>query len=389
MIYIAINKKIIIEEQGKKLIKLSFYLLVINIISVIIMFCTDNLYAVNEYLPIKAMKGYLFFVTNTLFFILLTNLQHKLDVKKIFYPFFITFIILFIVLIIEKINPNLINIFHNNVLYNEQYGRIRLLTAEESYTSTLIILNFVLALFYTRYLSNKKIMSIALIVMFIIFLLLSYSKGLLVSFFISMALIILFNNTIKFKNKIILLCVFIILAIVLFPNINHLFKDSIEKYTSITTRIYTFINATIISIQYPVGVGNGMYLKVYIESLKNRISILEKLPIQTNIAEINNIIDSTSDTTITAKSGILQYAIYWGIFGTIIFFSFLYNIYKKISNVNEKSKTILQFGFIFLIISITFYVNFDSKYEIFGYLSVITYYINNIDKFSTKGVKDE
>ena len=339
------------------------------------MFFTNKLYSVGEYLPIKVFKGYMFFLTNVIFLILLTNLQNKLTEKKIFYPFFITFIILFIVLIIEKINPNLLSIFHNNVFYHEQYGRIRLLTSEASFTSTLIILNFVLAFFYSSYIKKKKIYSFMLICMLIIFIIEGSSKGLLSALFISLMICVLSNKKIHKKYIIGMIFILIIFAIIFLPTLINSFEQDISKYTSTVTRIYCIINAIILSIMYPFGLGNGLYLPMYIEILTNKLSILKKISFNINTNEVYNIVNSTNDSVIGAKSGIFQYAIYWGIIGTIYFMKFLYDLYKDLRKIKKTNNVVLQLGLLYLVISIIFFVDFDYKYEIFSYISVIISYI--------------
>ena len=341
------------------------------------MFFTNQLYSVGEYLPVKTIKGYAFFITNVLFLILLTNIQDKLSKKKIFFPFYIAFTLLFVVLLVENINPNLLNRFHVDTSFFKMHGRIRLLTAESSYTMTLIGLYFLLAYYYTKYLKNNKILSIIVIFMLIVFMMLNTSKGLITAAFISGAIILLSSKKIRKKHKIWMILCFIVISIFLIPYIMELFKQDIDKYTSTITRTYCIINAMILSIIYPLGLGNGMYIPMYTRILNNNYYKLKNISVSLNTGEIYRIANATRDTNIGAKSGIFQYAIYWGSIGTIYFLSFLYDLYKGLKNCLQKDSLLLQFGLIFLVTSITFVIDFDCKYEIFAYISVIINYINS------------
>lgn len=383
-IYIITNKKILIQKQEKKLIRLAVYLLIIDVISIAIMFITNQLYEVNEYLPLKTIKGFMFFATNVAMLILLTNLQSKLDAKKVFYPFYITFIILFVILLLEMINPDILNIFHRDKLYAMKYGRIRLLTAEASYTTTIIVTNFVLAFFYSRYIRKQKVISAILILMLGIFIFKTTSKSLIAIFFISAAIVLMTDREINKNVKRIVVIALLISACVLLPFLYRLIVDDITNYTSTITRAYCMLNALWISFIYPFGTGNGLYLPVYLKSLKDNFHIIEKIPIKLNTREIRGIINSTDDTNVTAKSGVLQYGIYWGIIGTIYFVSFIYDLYKQLKQIPQQKRTILEFGLIFVIINIFFAIDFDCRYEIFAYVSCIIYYINNANKFEVE-----
>lgn len=377
LLYILLNKKVSLDKYAKKILKLLGYLAIIDIISMVIIFLTDNLYAAGEYLPVKVLKGFMFFATNVAFFILLKNLQNKLTYKEVFRPFYITFIILFIVLIIEMINPNILNIFHGVAIYN---SRIRLLTSEASYTSTLIVLNFVLAFFYILYIRKDKKRSMLIIAMLLIFLLKTTSKGLIIAFFISTVVILLMNRQLKMKYKWILSATILLISICMMPMLYRLIINDLTNYTSIITRLYCIINAIYISIICPFGVGNGLYLISYVKALEDNYKILNKLPFKVNTSEINQIINAKSDTIIGAKSGVFQYGIYWGIIGNIYFMAIILNIYRKLRSISKKGRMILEFGLVFLVLSIMFIVDFDTKYEIFAYLAALTYYIEYEEK---------
>ena len=369
-----------IGKHEKKLVNLALILLIIDTISIFVMTITEQTYSLGEYLPIKTVKGYMFFATDVILLVLLVNLQSKLDERKIYYPFYITFIILFIIFIVEIINPDILNVFHRNTSYYEMHGRLRMLTSEASNTSTLIILYFVLALYYSNYIIKRKIISAILVGMLILLLLFSSSKGLIVTIIASLSIIMIFKTKMKRKYKVILMIAFGISLTYFIPMIINMFSQDIYEYTSTVTRFYCIANAMILSLSYPIGLGNGLYLPMYIQALSNNYNKLESFSPNMNLNEIYSYVNAVDDTNIGAKSGIFQYAIYWGILGTIYFLKFLYDLYKEVKNKVNIGSTMLQFGLLFLFISITFFIDFDCKYEVFTFISVIIYEINKKEK---------
>ncbi|MBR9647295.1 hypothetical protein [Clostridium tyrobutyricum] len=142
----------------------------------------------------------------------------------------------------------------------------------------------------------------------------------------------------------------------------------IQKYTSIVTRIYTTFCAFKISLIYPFGIGTTLYPVIYTKELANNIYFFNHLNSNLNLSEIISMIDSTTGKNVAAKVPMAQYAMYWGILGTIYFlYSYWFKIYKK---VKEKSD-ILLFGYIFIFISICTYIPFENKYEIWAFIVLL------------------
>ncbi|WP_338432725.1 O-antigen polymerase [Clostridium tyrobutyricum] len=371
IMYIFINRSINISIYTKKLVNLMVYLILVSLIAVF--FYVIILNNIGTYwgqnLFIKGFRASMYFLDIILFLILIENLQNKVDINKIYYPFIFTYFVLFFVLLFEMYDPSLFNsIFHES----QNYDRIRLLSSEASSTGTLIVIFFLSTLNYYINIKRNKKMILVSVVIFIIFLLVNRSKGLYVCLVITILYFVFKNlkiNNLKAILKLILSLVFLAIICRIFTlYILQYFTEDIQKYTSVVTRVYTTLCAFKISVKYPFGIGTTLYPIVYTKELISNIYFLNHLNINFNLSEIISLIDSTTGKGVAAKISIAQYSMYWGILGTIYFlYSYWIKIYKNIKENND----ILLFGFVFIFISIFTYASFENNYEIWCFLVLI------------------
>ncbi|MBR3511503.1 MAG: hypothetical protein IKN74_00915 [Clostridia bacterium] len=370
------ERKIKITKEMKPFLFLTLYLMIINVVYILYMYLTNELEFYSIFLPLKACKGFLYWVTNVGLLVLLFNLQSKIDERKMLFPFFFSYLFLFIILIIEKFNPHLLDIFHNTTNYYESFGRIRLLCSEVSNTSTLIFLNYILSIMYILKYTNFKRFNLCIItIIFVIFLLTTTSKGMIAAIAISLVVFMFINANLKLKHRIGITALGILFLAIFFPKLMILIQKDIRSYTSIATRICMGFSALCVSLKFPFGVGNSYYIKVYANEIKKNIGFLKRMNSNLNFNEIYNILASNSEKNLAAKSAFLQYSMYWGICASICFFNVLFRLYRKL-----KDNLLIKFGFIFLIVNIVGFIDFDYKYEIFSYISVVLYYIDNYHK---------
>ncbi len=371
IIYLCINRNMKISIYTKKLVKLMIYLIVVSLISLFIytIFLNNSSIYWGQSLFVKGIRASMYFLDIILFLVVVENLQNKLNINKRYYPFIFTYYLLFIVLLFEIYNPSTFNsIFHNS----QNYNRIRLLTLESSTTGALIIVFFISTLHYYVNIRKNRKMVILSIIIFIIFVVTNKSKGLYVCLLISILFFVIKNLKINnLKSLLKLILSFIVLLVIYKVFINYIFQYfvvDIQKYTSIVTRIYTTFCAFKISLIYPFGIGTTLYPVIYTKELANNIYFFNHLNSNLNLSEIISMIDSTTGKNVAAKVPMAQYAMYWGILGTIYFlYSYWFKIYKK---VKEKSD-ILLFGYIFIFISICTYIPFENKYEIWAFIVLL------------------
>lgn len=390
IIFLIINRKINISIYTKKLLKLMVYLIFVSLISLFIyavILNNSNVYW-GQNLLVKGLKASVYFLDIILFLIMIENIQKKLSTTEIFKPFVFTYFMLFFVLLFEIFDPLLFNsIFHGG----EDYNRIRLLTPESSFTGTLIIVFSLATLYYYNNIKKNKLMNLVSMIILFIFVITNKSKGLYICLLISFLCIVLKNFKIKNMKNIIKLILSIVLlfsiyklcSIYIFP----MFQEDLQKYTSVVTRVYTTFCALKMSIIYPFGIGTTLYPVIYIKELTNNLYIFNNINMNLNLNEITSLINSTTGENVAAKVPIAQYAMYWGILGTIYF---LWAYWLKIYRKAKENSDILLLGFIFIFISICTYTTFENKYEIWAFISLL--YNPGIGwdytkQFNTKNIK--
>ena len=387
IIFLIVNRKISISIYTKKLLKLMIYLIFVSLISLfiyVVILNNNNIYW-GQNLLVKGLKASMYFLDIILFLIIIENIQKKLSTTKIFKPFVFTYFILFFILLFEIFDPALFNsIFHGG----EDYNRIRLLTTEASGTGSLIMVFSLVTLYYYKIIKKNNFMILISMVILAIFIIVNRSKGLYVCLIISFLYIILKNFRIKNVKSIIKLVLLITLFFSVYGLCNiyifPIFQQDLEKYTSISTRVYTTFCALKISVMYPFGIGTSLYPIVYVKELANNLYIFNNINMNLNLNEIMSLIDSTTGENVAAKVSIAQYSMYWGILGTIYF---LYNYWFKIYRRAKENSDILLFGFVFIFIAICTYTTFENKYEIWAFISLLyckCRNLENVDRISDK-----
>lgn len=379
IIYVVIlRKKIHINKYLKILIKLCIYLLIINVIVLFLYIIrSNNLMILDENIIMQTAKGYMYFLSITIFMILLYNLQLKINNEQVFKPFAFTFIFLFFILIIELISkPNAWPMLHNTF----PYYRVRLTTAESSWTSSIIVIYFAMSCYYYKHIMQNKVMSIASILMFIVFLITSTSKALIISVLLSIFMMIIIDSKVikiikdsNLKTKIIGMCILCIILTPLFTTIRDSVISDLNEYTSIVTRVYSILIGIVYILLNPLGTGNALYLLKYPKMLQEYIHVFDKINFKFNLSEIYSFINSNTSQNLSVKSAFIQYGLYWGTVGMIMIAIFLIKIYRNLFKNKDTKFTLIKFAYINIILLLITAISFDIKYEIWALFSTIIY----------------
>ena len=373
--YILLNQKIIINSSVIFLCKLGIWLTIVSFFAVVIWAILGNsLNLYGEFLPYKAVKVCLLYFSYPAYVYLLLCQMKKLNLREILFPFFVVLIILTIICLIElRQIPYALESLHFSGGF--PYYRVRLLTKEASWT-TLLIYNYFAISFIYAVQFNKKIIGILSILCFAVLILTTGSKAVMFSMILSVGLYFFISMERINKKTLIKLFIALILAFLVIHNILPKFitnlQTDIKEYTSFATRSYTIIIGFIIGIIFPTGVGGGVYLGVLPSFMNRFIDILNKSTIRLSSSEIMHYINNTaSDTGLTAKSGILQYNIYWGIIGIFALGLFFINLSKKINRSELKTRDLLKIVYWCNILLILTSLSFS--YEFWLLIAVVIY----------------
>lgn len=347
---------------------LLIYVLIFSLLKIVLLsFQNESLNYIGEYIPFKVIKLFLPLFFSQCFIILLISLTRNLNIDNIFKPISNAYFFMFIIMLIEyRLLPNGFSFLH---VYNP-YGRIRLLSQESSFTSTLVVAFGLLSLYYYSSIKNNKLYTKAMYITLALFVLLSGSKSFLVTVLIALTIQLLLSK--NNKKKFLLFFLIILSAAILGKRFLRLITSDIEQYTSVATRSTLLISAFLISIKSPFGVSLASYESSLLQQIDltiDSLKIIKKL----NSDELLRLLTQGSSKGIGAKAGFLDFGIYWGIVGNFVFFLFLYQTYKKICRYANNS--ILLLSFICTVFLCLTTIPINNKYEIW-LVFCIPYLIN-------------
>lgn len=371
--YFIIKRKFVQENHIKNFYKLSIWLIISSILGITIWSLLGNpINYVGEFLPVKAVKDVLQYLSYPSYLLLLFICLKKTGEEPFFKYIFIIMIMLLVIGLLEI--PQIPYAFENIHFFGAfPYYRMRLLTLEASSTSSLIIIYCGLSIINS--LRNHKIIpSFISIICILFFISKTSSKALLISImiFITIYLIMLVKSKKTKKSLLTLFLVIMLFAIVsvtILPRFTSYLESDIQNFSSTATRSYTIFISLIIGCLFPIGVGSGAHLGVLQKFMIKFINVFEKINLDLNISEILNYANTTTDQALTVKSGIMHYNLYWGIFGTIYLLNTFRKIAKDYSKSNSANKSLFLSLFWTTIILLILSVNFTFEFFIlYAYL---------------------
>lgn len=376
-IYIALEGKIYKNKYIHCLTNLGIWIFVVSIVAIFIWFILEkSISYIGENLVVKMIKVFLQYMSYVAYVYLLVGCLKKCGINVALKYAFYALIFMTIICYIELIQiPYAFQNLHNAAIF--PYWRVRLLTLESSMTSLLIYNYIALAMIYAV-LSKSKIKAIVVVLSGLYLFFNTGSKTLMISVVITFVVFFIINLKKISIKKMIIMGFSIILACGLLYGILPRFIESIAadvtQYTSVATRGYTILIGILLGLLFPFGVGGSVYMGVLQWALKKYIYIFDKLPIKLNTKEIMEIANSSTDNAVVIKSGLLQYNLYWGIIGTIIFIRNAVSLVRDVKTREHKYSDIIIAVFItnilLILLSNNFCFEFWLLYSIMIYLTL-------------------
>ncbi|PFR92339.1 O-antigen polymerase [Priestia megaterium] len=375
------KKKRIMTKLQRTIFLFSTIVFFIGVLYCAVIFLQGSYEVFGESLFLKQLKGYSYLFVIFLYIRHIYFILEKInDCKKISTVLFFTNISLFCFLILEYLQiPNSLTALHSS---SDPYYRIRLLTRESSYTSTIWVVYFVLGYYLAMHNSKyaRGLYRFTYVLGFLIFLILSGSKGFIISLFITILIIVFINSLTlarKFslkKYSIQILVIF--LGIVFFQAMGSVFIKSlnsdISDYTSLATRLTSVVAAFNLVLHHPFGIGVGNIVYFLPNSLLSSIVIVREFFLNyfntsLNFDEVYEL--TKSDYGLSIKSGVLQWMVYGGIISIYFIFKFIRYTFKL-----TYKNYLLLFINLFVWISLLVFIGFEGKYEIWFWFSFIEWY---------------
>lgn len=342
-------------NEIKMLWILALWLVFSSILGIVIWKIFGNsLTVVGEFLPYKALKVWLQYISYPMYiYVIIRWLKHINNLDLVFKPIFVSLIIMTVLCLIEKTQiPNAFEWLHFAGVF--PYYRIRLLTLESSATANIIFIYAGICMFYALFFKRRMTLLMTVICILILVTYTS-SKTLLLSFILfSVIFIWLISKKVSRKRLLPIVSIGALLAIAsvyyVLPNLSSYLSNDIKNYTSFITRAYTIVIGVCISIVFPFGVGCGAYLGFFQNALKKYVYLIGKLPIFFNTEEIELYANRNTDEALSVKSGLINFNLYWGILGMIVLISVFIRLYKKLKRLDLPYIDILKAVYITAII---------------------------------------
>lgn len=306
----------------------------------------------------------------------LYNISNNFSEKQVFFPFQVGYLFMMALSMLElKASPYAFESLHTIATF--PYWRIRLLTLESSYTTLPVCFFFTLSFYYSKNIINNKLLMVLNTTLFIYFVSITGAKS-MVGILGSVFILWYFYNIRKFKKKIIkvIIPVTIILfvVVILYSDdfILRLSSDLSGSQTSGTyaTRFYTLFVSFMQGIKNPFGCG-GTYLYYFQQNLEEYFFILKNSSFNLGLSEVIGFISSSTGKAVTAKSGLAQYNLYWGVLGSIYF---LYNFRRLLKYFYIKDQ-VLFISALSCLVAFTFFYGFGSETMLL--IFIYLYYMNH------------
>jgi hypothetical protein len=369
IISLARNGSANITKMQKYFLCYLLYLILISGIYLLILLLKGNYFVLGDNILTKDLKVLSYYILIFLYMRHVYKVLSILNKKQVIFAFIFVLIFFFGVMVIEYLTlPNAFMSLHSS---DSPYWRVRLLTVESSYSGTIVIVLSGIVLQLSKEIKNKfiRVLTIFCASAFVfLYVILTSSKGFIITFFITLLLLVILNmNLTRKKNLVVFLLVMIFGLMLIIFNQDRLissFSNDVDSYSSTATRIGTIIISIICFFYNPFGVG-GTYIYYFLEYLSTGINYLNHFFVEMfslNINSIELLSYLKSDRGVAVKSGFFQLLMIGGL-GSVLYFFFLF---KRIIGIT-RDKYILTFITLFILVAVLGYISFEVKYELWFY----------------------
>ncbi|HLV50397.1 MAG TPA: hypothetical protein VKY44_00410 [Flavobacterium sp.] len=316
--------------------------------------------------PIVALIAYQFFysyLSNN--FNSLKNLFSAVYLIQLFLTLFVTLEIYYL-----KTPKIFLSFLHT---LPSKYWRVRLLTPEESWTGTILVIFMFLPVFLVHYLKIKGFWRWMVYLqsgyLFLSYSLVSESKG-----FLLLILVSVLPLTLAYfkQNKYLRNAFIIVLASVVVAGgfVGYVLREIIidQITTSITfgTRFSSIITSLMLFVMCPIGIGWSGFVTYYPQAIEY---ILESgLVDQFNLQEIRGYLSTTK--ALSTKSAFFDELIFGGIFFLIFFYQFFIKRYFNLSKIKDLDFYFLRIPLAFSIMAGIVYITYHVKYDVWIFLAL-------------------
>lgn len=254
-----------------------------------------------------------------------------------------------------------------------KYWRVRLLTPEESWTGTILIIFIFLPIFLIHYLKIKGVwrwlVYLQGLYLFLAYSFVSESKGFLLLVLLSiLPLTLAYIKQNKFLKNAFIVIVFLVFTVSGFLGfvLREIILEQITTSITFGTRFSSIITSLSVFVLCPIGVGWSGFVTYYPQVLEY---ILESsLVDQFNLQEIRGYLSTTN--ALSTKSAFFDELIYGGVFFLIFFYQFYIKRYLSLSKIKDLDFYFLRIPVAFAIMAGIVYITYHVKYDVWIFLAI-------------------
>ena len=378
LVYIFSNKNIKLSSYTIHFIKFILYCFLISLIFVVVTYLHYETFEIlDEHIITKTIKMSVYpivaLIAYQFFYMYLSNNFNSL--KNLFSAVYLVqlFLTLFISLEIYYLKTSKIFLSFLHTLPGK-YWRVRLLTPEESWTGTILVIFMFLPVFLVHYLKIKGVWRWLVYLqsgyLFLSYSLVSESKGFLLLILISVLPLTLayFKQNKYLRNAFVVVFITVIVAggFVGYA-LREIIIEQITTSGTFGTRFSSVISSLLVFVLCPIGVGWSGFVTYYPQAIEY---ILESgLVDQFNLQEIRGYLSTTK--ALSTKSAFFDELIYGGVFFLIFFYQFFIKRYLNLSKIKDLDFYFLRIPLAFAIMAGVVYITYHVKYDVWIFLAII------------------
>lgn len=377
LLYILSNRTVKLSGYAVHFMKYIVYCFLISLIFLAVTYIHYETFEIlDEHIVRKTLKMSVYpivaFIAYQFFYSYLSNNFHSL--KNLFSAVYLVqlFLTFFITLEIYYLKTPK---FFLSFLHTEpgKYWRVRLLTPEESWTGTILVIFMFLPVFLVHYLKIKGfwrwMVYLQSSYLFLSYSLVSESKGFLLLVLVSVLPLTLsyFKQNKYLRNAFIIVAASVVVAggFVGFA-LREIIIEQITTSITFGTRFSSIITSLMIFVLCPIGLGWSGFVTYYPQAIEY---ILESgLVDQFNLQEIRGYLSTTK--ALSTKSAFFDELIYGGIFFLIFFYRFFIKRYFNLSKIKDLDFYFLRIPLAFSIMAGIVYITYHVKYDVWIFLAL-------------------
>ncbi|UUV22430.1 hypothetical protein [Paenimyroides aestuarii] len=389
--YILSNKHIIVSKYVEAFIKFLLYCFLISVVFIAVTYIHYETFVIlEENIILKTLKMSVYpiviLITYQFFYSYLSNNFHSLN--NLFSAVYLTqlFLVAFIALEIYYLgNPKpFFPLFHT---LPEKYWRVRLLTPEESWTGTILVIFMFLPVFLIHYLKIKGVwrwlVYFQSAFLFFSYAFVSQSKGFLLLVLISvLPLTLAYLKRNKYLRNIFIVTLIITVAVGGFLGfvLREIIVEQITTSGTFGTRFSSITASLLVFVLCPIGVGWSGFVTYFPQVLEYILesSIVDEF----NLQEVRGYLSTTK--ALSTKTAFFDELMYGGIFFLIFFYQFFIKRYFNLNKIKNIDFYFLKIPLAFTIMAGVIYITYHVKYDVWIFLA-----LTNVFEYKYNSNKNE